>query len=72
MASTGWKEHIVLPSHIGEPEEERPVFVGPSPTLATHRRYMRNYLHWAIGTTQEWEDNQRSKVELSLAKTYAD
>ncbi|CAG7557964.1 unnamed protein product [Fusarium equiseti] len=31
MASKGWKEHIVFPSYIGEPEEERPVFIGPLP-----------------------------------------
>jgi hypothetical protein len=72
MASKGWKEHIVFPSYIGGPEEERPVFIGPLPTVTAQRRYMRKYLHWATGTTQEWEDIQRSKVELSLAKTYAD
>ncbi|KAJ4136433.1 hypothetical protein NW768_004046 [Fusarium equiseti] len=72
MASKHWKEHIVLPSYIGGPEEERPPFIGPSPTVVSQRRYMREYLYWATGTTQEWEDNQRSKIELSLAKSYTE
>ncbi|RFN55113.1 hypothetical protein FIE12Z_625 [Fusarium flagelliforme] len=72
MASKGWKEHIVFPSYIGEPEEDRPVFIGPLPTVTAQRRYMRKYLRRATGTTQEWENNQRLRVELSLAKAYTD
>ena len=53
MASKDWKEHIMLPSYIGETEEERPVFIGPVPTILAHRRYIRRYLRWATGTTQE-------------------
>jgi len=68
-----WREHIVWASLIGDTEEERPIFIGPNPSMEARREYMGAYLLWATGFgTREWLDVNRPGAERLTAKVYAD
>jgi hypothetical protein len=73
MKRREWRDHVLVTSQVGKPEEERPIFIGPAPTAEARREYMGAYLPWAIGIgTREWLEEERPEAERITAKAWAD
>lgn len=63
MPSDSWKQHTILLSLIGQQDNVRPTWPGDSGSLLERRSYMRNYLQWALGITEEWVRENRTLAE---------